>query len=229
MLTKIRNIFLIIIMSFILITSVVTIIFRFVPIPTSSFMVQKRIKNLIEGNNESINYDWVSYEEISANMKLAVIAAEDQKFFDHFGFDFGEIKKAIDQNKKRKVTRGASTITQQTAKNLFLWSDKSFIRKGLEVYFTLLLEILWSKERILEVYLNIAEFGNNVYGVGVSSVKYFKMKPNELTKRNSAMLAAVLPNPQKYHVNSPTTYQSRRIFWIQKQMTQLGFGSLNHP
>ncbi len=198
------------------------IIFRFLPIPTSSFMLQQRISNLFSEEKSSVLYDWVPDYKISNSAKLAVIAAEDQKFFDHFGFDVESIAKVIDQNKKSKRIRGASTITQQTAKNLFLWPGKSFIRKGLEAYFTVLLELFWSKERILEVYLNIAEFGENVYGVQAASQKFFKKDANKLSYHNSASLASVLPNPKRYKVNSPTQYLARRIQWIERQMYQLG-------
>ncbi len=185
-------------------------------------MLQQRISNLFSEEKSSVLYDWVPGYKITNSAKLAVIAAEDQKFFDHFGFDVESITKAIEQNKKRRRVRGASTITQQTAKNLFLWPGKSFIRKGLEAYFTVLLELFWSKERILEVYLNIAEFGENVYGVQAASQKFFKKDANKLSYHNSASLASVLPNPKRYKVNSPTQYLARRIQWIERQMYQLG-------
>ncbi len=211
-----------------ILTCVVIILFRFLPIPTSSFMLQNRAANLFSDSSAKLNYEWVSYNKISNSIKLAVISSEDQKFFSHFGFDIESIEKAWDKNKKGKRIRGASTITQQTAKNLFLWSDKSFIRKGIEAYFTFLLEVFWSKERILEVYLNIAQFGKNDFGVEAASKKFFHKSANRLTYQNAAMLAAVLPNPKRYIVNAPTTYQNRRIFWIQKQMRQLGEGILNN-
>ncbi|MBK8945330.1 MAG: monofunctional biosynthetic peptidoglycan transglycosylase [Ignavibacteriae bacterium] len=222
MFKKIWKIFLSLFLFFIITTILIVGIFRFLPIPTSSFIIQQKIKNVIDGNFESVKYDWTDYDEISNSAKLAVIAAEDQKFFDHFGFDFQSIEKALKRNKKSKITRGASTITQQTAKNLFLWSDKSFVRKGLEVYFTLLLELIWSKDRILEVYLNVAEFGENVYGVQAAAKKFFKRDADKLTNQNAAMLAAVLPNPKKYKVNTLTNYRQRRVIWIQRQMRQLG-------
>jgi monofunctional glycosyltransferase len=228
MINKLWKILFKILLLFFCLTIILIIIFRFLPIPTSSFMIQKKISDVFNGKSETIQYIWVSQDDISKSIKLAVIASEDQKFFDHFGFDIESIEKAIKQNKRRRITRGASTITQQTAKNLFLWSGKSFIRKGLEAYFTILLELFWSKERILEVYLNIAEFGENVYGVQAASEKFFKRNANQLTNLNAAMLAAVLPNPKRYKVNSPTSYQQRRIFWIQKQMLQLGFDIINN-
>jgi len=226
MIKKISRIFLKLILSFLFITISTVIIFRFLPIPSSSFMAQKKISNLFSDKSAQIEYDWVPMYKISNSIKLAVIAGEDQKFFDHFGIDFESILKVLSESKKNKNIRGASTITQQTAKNMFLWSEKSFVRKGIEVYFTFLLELFWSKERILEVYLNIAEFGDNVYGVEAAAKKYFKKNANQITNENAAMLAAVLPNPKRYHVNSPTQYQQKRILWIQKQMRQLGEGKL---
>lgn len=228
MIKKIWHILLKTIIVIFILTCAVIILFRFVPIPTSSFMIQNSVNNLFSDNSAKLNYEWVSYDKISNSIKLAVIAAEDQKFFTHFGFDIESITKVLDENKKGRRIRGASTITQQTAKNLFLWSDKSFVRKGIEAYFTFLLEIFWSKERILEVYLNIAQFGRNDFGVEAASKKFFKKGANRLTYQNAAMLAAVLPNPKRYIVNAPTTYQNRRIFWIQKQMRQLGEGTLNN-
>lgn len=224
---KMRKFILGSILYFLVSTCLIVIIFRFFPLPISSFMIQQKISDVLNGRSGTIEYDWVSFDKISNSIKLAVIAGEDQKFFDHFGFDIESIEKAIKQNKRRKITRGASTITQQTAKNLFLWADKSFIRKGLEAYFTLLLELFWSKDRILEVYLNIAQFGNDVYGVQEASERYFKKDANQLTDLNAAMLAAVLPNPNRYIVNSPTSYQNRRIVWILKQMRQLGYEILS--
>lgn len=226
MFKKISSTILKVVVAFLLFTSLFVIIFKFLPLPSSSFMIQKRISNVLTGSSENINYDWVPYHKISNSIKLAVIAAEDQKFFNHFGFDIESINKALDQNKKKRRIRGASTITQQTAKNLFLWSGKSFIRKGIEAYFTFFIEIFWSKERILEVYLNIAQFGENDFGVGAASKKYFKKNANQLTYQNAASLASVLPNPVRFKVNSPSQYLQGRINWIQRQMNQLGEGIL---
>lgn len=152
----------------------------------------------------SIKYDWVSLDEISPNMQLAVIAAEDQKFPNHWGFDFEAIQKAFKFNEKSRRIRGASTISQQTAKNLVLWHGQSWFRKGLEVPITALMEIFWSKERILEVYLNIAEFGHGIFGVEAASRYYFKKSAKNLTQSEAALLAAVLPNPIIYKVNKPS-------------------------
>lgn len=228
MIRKIWQIFIKSVIVILILTSTVIILFRFIPLPTSSFMIQNWGTNLFSENSAKLNYEWVPYNKISNSIKLAVIAAEDQKFFTHFGFDIESISKVLDENKKGKRIRGASTITQQTAKNIFLWPGKSFIRKGIEAYFTFLLEVFWSKERILEVYLNIAQFGKNDFGVEAASKKFFNKSANRLTYQNAAMLAAVLPNPKRYIVNSPSTYQNRRIFWIQKQMRQLGESTLSN-
>ena len=174
----------------------------------------------------SIKYDWVSLDEISPNMQLAVIAAEDQKFPHHWGFDFEAIQKAFKFNEKSRRTRGASTISQQTAKNLVLWHGQSWFRKGLEVPTTALMEIFWSKERILEVYLNIAEFGNGIFGVEAASRYYFKKSAKNLTQSEAALLAAVLPNPIIYKVNKPSALVRQKQSWIMRQMNGLGLNYL---
>ena len=153
-------------------------------------------------------------------MKLAVIASEDQNFFSHFGIDFVELRKAISSRSNKK--RGASTITQQTAKNLFLWSGRSYIRKAMEAGLAILMELLLSKQRILEIYLNIAQTGPNPYGVGIASQTYFNKNPIKLNQYESARIAAVLPNPNEFSVNSPSEYVLKRQNWILKQMKQLG-------
>src|SRR3990170_3240644 len=155
-------------------------------------------------------------------MSLAVIAAEDQNFPFHFGFDFEQIEKAIEQSNRGRRLRGASTITQQVAKNLFLWEGRSFIRKGLEAYFYVLLELFWPKRRILEVYLNIAEFGDGTHGVYAAAKTFFGKHPSELTPSEAALLAAVLPHPKHLHANTPSPYVEERARWIEEQMEQLG-------
>ena len=189
MVQKIWDVFIKILITVLILTSLIIIIFRFVQLPTSSFMIQNRVSNFFSDNPVNLNFEWVSIDKISNSIKLAVISSEDQKFFTHFGFDMESISKAFSQNKKSKRVRGASTITQQTAKNLFLWPCKSFIRKGIEAYFTFLIEVFWSKERILEVYLNIAQFGVNDFGVEATSKKYFKKSANRLTYENAAMFS----------------------------------------
>jgi monofunctional biosynthetic peptidoglycan transglycosylase len=151
-----------------------------------------------------------------------MVAGEDQKFPYHHGFDLDSIQDALDAADDGKRLRGASTISQQTAKNLFLWNGRSFVRKGLEAYFTVLIELTWPKQRILEVYVNLAEFGDGVYGVGAASEVYFHTTPARLTPAQAARLAAVLPSPRRMHVDRPSAYVQRRTNWIQRQMMQLG-------
>ena len=204
------------------------ICFRFIPVPFSAYMAQQKIGHLLQLDfSYSIKYDWVSLDEISPNMQLAVIAAEDQKFPNHWGFDFEAIQKAFKFNEKSQRTRGASTISQQTAKNLVLWHGQSWFRKGLEVPTTALMEIFWSKERILEVYLNIAEFGNGIFGVEAASRYYFKKSAKNLTQSEAALLAAVLPNPIIYKVNKPSALVRKKQSWIMRQMNGLGLNYLN--
>jgi monofunctional biosynthetic peptidoglycan transglycosylase len=188
---------------------------------TTSVILQRHIESIF-GGKKPIRYEWYNYEEISKQMTLAVISSEDQNFPDHFGFDIEQINKALKENKTRRRIRGASTITQQVAKNLFLWNGKSFIRKGLEAYYTVLLELLCSKKKIIEIYLNIAEMGDNIFGVSAASSIYFSKKPKLLTAGESALIAAVLPRPAKYSVKHPSGYIRKRQDWILKQMSSLG-------
>jgi monofunctional glycosyltransferase len=189
---------------------------------TSSIMIQRQISGLFDGEFELIKYHWVDYDDISKFMPIAIVAAEDQNFPKHFGFDFKQIEKALKENKRGRRVRGASTITQQVAKNLFLWEGKSFIRKGIEAYFTLLIELLWDKKRILEVHMNIAEMGDKIFGVGTASVAYFKKPSSKLTISQAALLAAVLPNPKKYSAVKPSGYVRGRQSWIIRQIYSLG-------
>jgi len=184
---------------------------------TSSVMFQREF-NLFSSDEKPISYEWYNYDDISNDIALAVIASEDQNFPYHFGFDFEQIGKAFKEKNKRGSLRGASTITQQVAKNLFLWEGKSFIRKGLEAYYTILIEVFWSKRRIMEIYINIAEMGDNIFGVGVASKIYLKKIPSKLTKQESALIAAVLPNPRKFSVENPSVYVRKRQAWILEQM-----------
>jgi monofunctional biosynthetic peptidoglycan transglycosylase len=172
-------------------------------------------------SGDGLKRDYIDYDEMSPNIRLAVIASEDQLFPDHNGFDIENIKKALESNKKKKRIRGASTISQQVAKNVFLWQGRSWFRKGLEVYFTFMIELIWSKERILEVYLNVAEMGKGIFGIEAAAQKYFKKPTSKLTRTEAAMIAACLPNPKKYVVNPPTRYISRRYPWILTQMNNL--------
>ena len=196
--------------------------FRWVPPPTSAFMLRRSLANLVFRQGAPIRYHWTGWAEISPSMRVAVVAAEDQKFPHHWGFDFESIAEAIEDQGPRHRVRGASTITQQVAKNLFLWTGRSYIRKGLEAYFTVLLELFWPKRRILEVYLNIAEFGDGTHGVYAAAKTFFGKHPSELTPSEAALLAAVLPNPKRLHANTPSPYLEERAHWIEEQMEQLG-------
>jgi len=199
------------------------ILLKFIDPFTSSIMVQRKVDAIFsEKKNTEIHYEWFNYDDISKYMALAVVAAEDQNFPHHFGFDIEQIEKAIDQNKRGRRLRGASTITQQVAKNLFLWEGKSFVRKGFEAYFTLLIEAFWSKRRILEVYLNIAELGDMIFGIGAGSKIYFRKAPRKLSATESALIAAILPNPKRYSARRPGPYVMMRQSWILSQMSSLG-------
>lgn len=209
--------------TFIIYSIALIIIFKWMPFSTSSF-IESEISESIENffSTKLKRSDWVNYNRISDNLKLAVIASEDQKFKDHLGFDVEAIEDAIDEMQKGRRVRGASTITQQTSKNIFLWNSKNYIRKAIEVYYTVLIELLWSKERILEVYLNIAEFGKGIYGAGAASEKYFKTSPMNLTKFQCALLAAVLPSPKRYSADNPSAHVRKRQKRILHQMDLLG-------
>ena len=179
-----------------------------------------------ENYPEKIHHKWVSWANISNNMKLAVIAGEDQLFPQHSGFDLDSIAKALKSNQQGKRIRGASTISQQTAKNLFLWPSKSFLRKGIEAWFTALMEMFLSKRRILEIYLNIIELGPGIFGVEAASKQYYAKSSKYLNRREAARLAAVLPNPYQLHVLKPSKYVRKKTLWIEKQMRQLGPSTL---
>ncbi len=205
-------------------SSVISVaVLRFLPVPTTTFMLYRHYEDLIEDQTfKSIDYHWISAKNISANASAAVIASEDQQFYNHFGFDLQSIRSSITAylNGGRRL-RGASTITQQVAKNIFLTPSKSFIRKGLEVWFTLLIEIMWSKQRILAVYLNIAEFGDHLFGIEAASQHYFGIPAKNLTRSQAAMLAATLPNPLRLRAARPSNYVIKRQNWILRQMQNL--------
>ncbi|UCH66295.1 MAG: monofunctional biosynthetic peptidoglycan transglycosylase [Ignavibacterium sp.] len=188
---------------------------------TTSVMTQRQICSFFS-NEKSPVFRWTDYDEISKEFALAVVASEDQNFPTHFGFDFEQINKAIEEREERRRLRGASTITQQVAKNLFLWEGRSFIRKGFEAYYTLLIELLWSKKRILEMYINIAEMGDNIFGIGKASKIYYNKVPIKLTRDESVSISAVLPNPKRYSALNPSRYIKRRQEWILNQMRLLG-------
>jgi monofunctional biosynthetic peptidoglycan transglycosylase len=197
--------------------------FRFVPVPTSAFMIARHVEAMRAGRDDfELRHQWVPYERIAPDMAIAVVAAEDQRFPHHHGFDLDAIADALEAAEDGSRMRGASTISQQVAKNLFLWSGRSWVRKGLEAYFTVLLETLWSKRRILEVYLNIAEFSDGIYGVEAAARFWYHKPASQLTAMEAARLATVLPNPRVLRVKPPTRYVTQRAFWIQQQMRQLG-------
>jgi monofunctional biosynthetic peptidoglycan transglycosylase len=206
---------------------IAVLLFRFVPPVVSAFMIERYCRGLIVSRGQrAIEYDWADWKEISPQIALAVVAAEDQKFPKHFGFDFQSIAEALEEMEEGVRFRGASTISQQVARNLFLWKEKSFIRKGLEAYITVLMEVLWPKRRILEVYLNVAEFGDGIYGVEAAARRFFGKSPSALTKKESALLAAVLPNPITLKVVAPSAYVKQRTRKIEKQMSNLGHSYL---
>ena len=196
------------------------------PPPTSAFMVQQLARNVASGDWRLPDYRWVPAERISPQLALAVIAAEDQRFASHFGLDLEAIRRAADHNARGGRTRGASTITQQTVKNLFLWPGRSWLRKGLEAWLALWMDLLLPKSRILEIYLNLAQFGANVYGAEAASRHYFGVSAARLDGGQAALLAAVLPNPIRYRVDAPTAYVRSRQAWILAQMRHLGPESL---
>lgn len=207
--------------GWLLVTFVAVLLLRWIDPPTTAFILRERIVAASSKPAYAVRHRWVDAAQISPYMRLAVIASEDQTFPDHHGFDFHSIDKALDERERGRV-RGASTISQQTAKNLFLWPGQSWIRKGFEVYFTLLIESLWPKQRILEVYLNSAEFGKGVFGVGMASDIYFHKPAARLNQYDAALLAAVLPSPKRLRVNAPSAYVRSRQEWIAGQMRSLG-------
>jgi len=196
----------------------IVILFKWVPIPVTPLMIIRTVQQKINGKDIIWKHDWESIDHISKNLQLAVIASEDQNFLKHHGFDFGAIEKALEYNKRGKKTRGASTISQQTAKNVFLWPHRSWLRKGLETYFTFLIELIWSKERIMEVYLNSIEMGDGIYGAEAASQHWFKRPAANLRLHEAAAIAAILPNPLRYRASPATNYIQRRKSWIMRQM-----------
>jgi len=204
------------------------IIYRFVPVPITPLMVIRMVEQAFDSEKDvRLSKDWEPISNISKNAPQAVIASEDQKFLDHNGFDIQAMEKAWENNKKGKRVKGASTITQQTVKNVFLWPSRSYLRKGLEAYFTVLVEFFWSKERIIEVYLNVIEMGDGIYGIEAASQAYYKKPALKLNRSQAAMIAAVLPNPRRWTPTKPTGYIRGRQSWILRQMNNLepvGFG-----
>jgi monofunctional glycosyltransferase len=194
------------------------IVYGLLPVPVTPLMIIRSVEQLSSGIKPVLKHDWVAAKNISKQLKRAVIASEDQRFYDHWGFDLIQIKKATKENKRRKRPRGASTISQQTAKNVFLWPKSSWFRKGLESYFTVLIEVFWSKNRILEVYLNCMETGNGIYGAEAVAKAHFHTTAAKLTAGQSALIAASLPNPRRFNSKHPSSYLLKRQSQILRQM-----------
>ena len=213
----------ILLLAWLALSWLLVLVLRFVPPWTSAVMLERQTSAWLHREPDfQLRHHWVPWSEISPYVPLAMVAGEDQKFPFHHGFDFDSIQSAVDAADEGKRLRGASTISQQTAKNLFLWNGRSFVRKGLEAYFTVLIELTWPKQRILEVYANIAELGEGIYGVGAASDAFFHVPPGRLSSVQAARLAAVLPSPLRLHADRPSAYVLRRANWIEQQMEQLG-------
>lgn len=216
-------------LTFIIVSSFSILLFKYYNPQQTSFMQIMSEQNLLTMDTwDGYSYNWVNIDEISSNFLLAVIASEDQKFPKHFGFDIDQISKAVDEKVKGIRFRGASTITQQTAKNMFLWGGKDYLRKAFEAYYTLLTEVIWGKKRIIEIYANVAQLGGNIYGVESASSFYFNKSASSLSKGEAAILAAILPNPAKFNPKYPSRYLLERRDKILVQMENLGgIGYLN--
>jgi monofunctional biosynthetic peptidoglycan transglycosylase len=213
----------IVLVSWLALSWLAVLVLRFVSPWTSAVMMERRVGAWLHGEHDfRLRQHWVPWSQVSSWVPLAMVAGEDQKFPFHHGFDLDSIQDALDDADDGKRLRGASTLSQQTAKNLFLWNGRSFVRKGLEAYFTVLIELSWPKRRILEVYMNIAELGDGIYGVGAASEAYFHVPPARLGPAQAALLAAVLPSPRRLHADRPSAYVQHRTQWIERQMQQLG-------
>lgn len=198
------------------------VFFKFIPVPFTPLMVIRAIENKIAGKENYFSHDWEPIENISLNLQKAVIASEDGTFLHHNGFDFKAMQKAYKGNERGRRIKGGSTISQQTAKNVFLWQGRSYFRKGLEAYFTVLIELIWGKERIMEVYLNSIEMGNGVYGAQAATEHWYRKDASSLTPIQAAGIAAILPNPRKYSASSSSSYINGRKSKITRIMRQIG-------
>lgn len=222
MLRSIRRFALKLLLWFVAGSFLLVLAFRWIPPPGTALMVERKIESWIEAKPINLKRSWRPWEEIPNNIKIAVIASEDQRFAQHWGFDTAAIKAALSHNQQGGSIRGASTLSQQVAKNLFLWSGRSWLRKGFEAWFTALMELLWPKQRILEVYLNSAEWGDGVFGVEAAAQYHFKIAAPYLSRRQASLLAAVLPNPHNLSAGRPSAYVNQRANWIRQQIYQLG-------
>ena len=218
-----RLLFLWLPLLFVVVSVLQVLSMRWINPPTSAFMLERRIAALRDGEHDfRLHYHWRSLDEISRWLPVSAIASEDQKFLEHHGFDFQAIDKALDRNSEGKPIHGGSTISQQVAKNMFLWGSRNYVRKGLEAWYTVLIERLWSKRRIVEVYVNVAEFGDGIYGAEAAAHDLFRTTAAKLTPAQCARLAAVLPNPRHWSAAAPNAYVLRHAAWIQRQIIQLG-------
>ncbi|ETZ19911.1 peptidoglycan transglycosylase [Pedobacter sp. V48] len=207
---------------FLMVTVLWVLVYRFINPPITLLMIQRNLERSSHDKSFKMEKKWVDFEDISENMKRAAVSAEDQLFLKHIGFDLKAIEKAFASNKNGKKIKGGSTISQQTAKNVFLWPGRSWIRKGFEAYFTLLIEMLWSKERILEVYLNVIEMGDGIYGAEAAAQSYFGKSCTKLSRAQAALIAACFPNPRRWTPKKATQYIRHRQFLILKNMRRLG-------
>lgn len=217
-LQKLKRFFLKAVLAFFIVSIFFVILYKWVPVPLTPLMIIRNVEYWSAGESAKFSHDWVSIEQISPNLAKAVIVNEDQKFMEHFGFDMDAMEKAYESNKKGKKIKGGSTISQQTAKNVFLWPQRSYIRKAFEVYFTFLIEVFWSKERIMEVYLNSIEMGDGVYGAEAASQHWFRKPAAKLNTYQAASIAVILPNPRKYKATNSSNYIERRKNWTVRQM-----------
>jgi monofunctional biosynthetic peptidoglycan transglycosylase len=220
--SRLRSIVIKLILWFVGLSLFSVVFFKFVPVPFTPLMLIRAIENKAAGKPVYFNHDWEPLENISVNLQKAVIASEDGLFLKHNGFDFKSMQKAYKNNERGRRIKGGSTISQQTAKNVFLWQGRSYIRKGLEAYFTVLIELIWGKERIMEVYLNSIEMGNGVYGAQAAAEHWYRKDAANLTPRQAAGIAAILPNPRKYTATSSSSYVNKRKDKIVRVMRTVG-------
>lgn len=226
--SKLKRIIMWVLIAFFGSSILAVVIYKYVPVPCSPLMFIRCFEQISDGKSLSMKHDWVPLEEISPDLPLAVWSCEDQNFLNHNGFDFDAIKTAIEEKQSGKRSRGASTISQQTAKNVFLWPSSpdhpklNWIRKGFEAYFTVLIEFIWSKQRIMEVYLNTIEMGDGIYGAEAVAQEHFGVRAIDLTRNQCALIAVTLPNPIKFDSAHPTRYMYKRQSWCLKQMRWLG-------
>ncbi len=222
MLKKITRILFKILIWFVGISLFLVVLFKFAPVPFTPLMVSRAVENKLAGKEMFCNHEWVPIENISKNLQKAVIASEDGTFLIHHGFDFTAMQKALKNNQKGRKIKGGSTISQQTAKNVFLWQGRSYIRKGFEAYFTVLIELIWGKEKIMEVYLNSIEMGDGIYGAQAASKYWYRKDASNLSAREAAGIAAILPNPRKYKASNSTVYINKRKDKIVRVMRYIG-------